>query len=106
MAVKRLIGLRPGSPYGRAFFGIEQPELNPGIINRSTHLAAERVDLFNQVAFADSANGRIARHLADMIEIECQHESAASHACRGQTCFDSGMPGTNDDDVKSSVVNS
>ena len=64
------------------------------------HLAAERVDLAHQVAFADPADRRIARHLADMVEIERKHQGGNAHSCRGQRGFDTCVTGTDNDYAK------
>ena len=77
--------MRAGSADGRPARPVEQSKLNPGPINHATHDAAERVNLSHQVALADAANGRIARHLTDEIEIERDERRFRSQA-RGSRC--------------------
>ena len=68
----------------------------------SAHLAAERVDLAHQVALADPADRRIARHLADMVEVEREHQGARAHPGGGERGFDTGVAGADDDYVENS----
>ena len=49
------------------------------------------------MAFADPADRRITRHLADMIEIERQHQGRNPHPGRGQRGFDTCMAGADHD---------
>jgi hypothetical protein len=71
MAVERAVSLRPGRLDRRPSTAIEHSELNAGLVYNPTHQASERVDLANQVSFRDSTDGRVARHLGDQIETEC-----------------------------------
>jgi hypothetical protein len=41
--------------------------LNPRLVDRSAHLPSERIDLFDEMAFTDSADRWIAGHLADVV---------------------------------------
>ena len=74
LTVERLIGLGAGRPDRRAFARIEHPELYTRLVNSPGHFAAQRVNLPNQMALADAANGGIARHMADVVEVERQHQ--------------------------------
>jgi hypothetical protein len=51
------------------------------------------------VSFTYSADRRIAGHLADVIKIECQHESLASHAGRSETSFNASVTSPDHYDV-------
>src|SRR5215204_6635281 len=68
-SVQSLVCLRPGGLYRRPLFGIEYAKLNAGLIYRSRHFAAQCIDLFDKVAFADTANRWVTRHLADVVQI-------------------------------------
>jgi hypothetical protein len=59
---------------------------------RQAHLAAERVDLVDQMALADSADHGITGHLADMIEVDGEHKGTRSHPGRGEPGFDTAWP--------------
>ena len=99
-AIGGLVGLRAARAHGRSLARVEEAELDSGLVDGERHLAAERVDLAHQMALADPADRRIARHLADMVEIEREHQRGNAHARRGQRGFDAGVTGTDDDYAK------
>ena len=84
---------------GGTFASVEEAELDSGRIDREAHLAAERVDLADEMALADAADRGIAGHLADMIEVEREHQRARAHPSGSERGFDTGMAGANHDDV-------
>jgi hypothetical protein len=51
------------------------------------------------MAFSNTSDGWITGHLADMIEVQREHQCVAPHSCCGQRCLDAGMAGTDDYDV-------
>ena len=63
------------------------------------HLSAQRINLPRQMSLGQSANRRVAGHLADGISVHRQQQSLATHPCCSQRGFDSGMAGTDDNDV-------
>ena len=73
--------------------------MNSRFIDGSAHLATERVDFFDQMPLANPTDGRVTKHLADVVKIEGKHQSVASHARGGQTSLDPGMAGANDNYV-------
>src|SRR5690349_11411383 len=99
LAVLRLVRLRPRGAHRRPLLGVERAELNAGRVDRPRHLAAERIDLLDEVALADAADGGVAGHLADVVEVERQHERRRAHARAGERRLDAGMAGADDDDV-------
>jgi hypothetical protein len=70
MAIESFIGLRPRCSNGRAFLRIQDPKLDSSFIDCPSHFTAESVDLFDQMALADTADSWVARHLTDMIEVK------------------------------------
>jgi hypothetical protein len=74
--------------------------LNPSFVNCPTHLPTKRVNLLNQMPFANPANRRVARHLADVVEIQGQHQRPTTHARRRQTRLDAGVAGADDDYIE------
>ncbi len=76
------LGARPAN--SRSFTTIEQPELYPGPIGNTPHKAVERIDFTNQMALADAADGRIARHFTDFRRIlgDQRYTSAKPRRCR------------------------
>ena len=52
-----------------AFTGIEDPELDASVIGGNSHDAAQRIDFLDKMSLANATNGRIARHLAQGVQI-------------------------------------
>src|ERR1700722_20247000 len=69
-AVELLVALGAGRPDGGAAGGVEQTELDAGRVGDLAHDAAEGVDLADQVALGDAADGGVAAHLGDQVEVE------------------------------------
>src|SRR5438046_6618087 len=67
------IALRPGRPDGGALGAIEHAELDRRAIGRPPHDTAEGVDLADHSALRDPADGGIAGHLTDGVEIGRAH---------------------------------
>ena len=98
-----LIRLGPGRMHGRALGPVEHAELNAGGVDDLAHLAAERVDLADDLALGDTADGRVAAHLGDGISAHGQESRAQAHPRRRQRRLHARMAGTDDDDIK--IVN-
>ena len=64
------------------------------------HGPAKRIDLAHEVTLADSANGRIAAHLANGFDAVGQQQGARTAACRRKRRFGAGMSATDDDDLE------
>ncbi len=63
--VELAVGLGARAVHRRPLGPVEQAELDAGRIRHPAHQPIQRIDLPHQVALAEPANGRIARHLAD-----------------------------------------
>jgi hypothetical protein len=94
-----LIGLRAGPMHGRPLAAVQQPELQPGRVDRSPHCAAERIDLADNLPLAHSADRRIAAHLADGIQAGGQQRGFCSHPRSRQSGFGSGVSRSDDNDI-------
>jgi phosphoribosylamine---glycine ligase len=73
--------------------------LDPNGVGDLAHDAAERVDLSDQVPLGNSADGRVARHLGDEVEIHRDHGGAEAHPCASPGRFASRVSGADDDGV-------
>ena len=98
--VAHTIGLGTGCPYRGALAGVEHAKLDPAQVRRQSHGAAEGVDFLDQMTLADPADGGIAGHLAQGLDVVGQQQGLATHAGRGQGSFRSSMATADDDDVK------
>ena len=94
-----LIGLCPRAVHGGAFAAIEHAELDAGGVDGAAHGAAEGVDFSHDLSFGHAADGRIATHLADGIEIGGQERGLGPHAGRGQGRLGARMPAADDQNI-------
>ena len=70
-AIELAVGLGARPAHGRTLGAIEHPELDAGRVGDPAHQPVERIDLAHEMAFAEAANGRIARHRADGRKARC-----------------------------------
>ncbi len=68
-AIERAVGLGAGPAHGRTFAAVEQAELDAGRIRDPAHQPVQRIDLAHQMAFAHPADGGIAGHFAQGLEL-------------------------------------
>ncbi len=94
-----LVALRARAPHAGALGGVQHAELDAGGVGVDSHLAAERVDLAHHLSLGQSADGWVARHLADGVQVHGQEQRLASHARGSQRRLDAGMARPDDDDV-------
>ncbi len=87
------VGLRAQRMNGGAFPEVQHPVLDAAGVRRLSHLSAERVQLPHQMALARPADGRVARHIADRVEIDRKYDRSQSHPRAGQPCLDPGVSG-------------
>ena len=99
-AICLLVALGAWRPDGGTARGVEQAELNADGVGDLTHDAAEGVDFADKVSFGDAADGGIAGHLRDQVDIEREQCCLQSHARRGHGSLTAGMSGADDDQVE------
>jgi hypothetical protein len=84
----------------RASTPIQQTELNTGPVDDPTHDSAQSVNLSHNVPFRDSADGRIAGHLPDEIQIDRHKRGFRTKPRRRRRGFAPGVAGSNYDHIK------
>ena len=67
--VELLVRLGARRVHGRALGAVEHAELDAGGVDDLAHLAAEGVDLADDLPLGDAADGRVAAHLADGVGV-------------------------------------
>ena len=97
--VKFSIGLRARGPHRRTFRSIQRAKLDTGPIDRFGHRAAECVDLFGQVTFANTADGRVTAHLTECGNLLRHQQCARTRPCGCQAGFRTGVAAANHDDI-------
>ena len=103
-AVGEFVALGAGGADAGAFRGVEGAELDGGGVCIEAHGAAEGVDFADHVAFGEAADGGVAAHLPDGVEVLGDEGDAAAEAGDGEGGFDAGVPAADDDDVKAALV--
>jgi len=100
LLVQQPIRLRARCPHCRAFAGIEGTKLDAAKIRRSRHRAAKCIDLFYQMAFADTADGRVAAHLPERFDVLSQQQGSHAHPGGRQCGLGAGVAAANHDDIE------
>ena len=85
------ISLRSGSLDGRPTRAIKQTELDTGAIDHSTHNSAKSINLAHEMSLTDAADGWIAGHLSNKIEIESDDCRLGTDSGRGRSRFTAGV---------------
>jgi len=82
--------------YCGAFAAVEHTELDASAVGAFCHFSAERIKLTDEMAFARAADVRVARQIADRVEVHCEADGFFSETRRSKGRFNSGMPRTYD----------
>ena len=80
--------------HGRPLAAVEHPRLEHGGVCRPSHLPAECIDFAHQMPLGGSADGGVARHIADGVGVDGKDCRAASEPRRGQRRLNSGVART------------
>ena len=80
LLIEQTVGLCARRTNSRPFRRIENAELDPALVRCGRHGAAERVDFLNQMTLADPADGRVAAHLTERLDVVRQQERGVTHA--------------------------
>ena len=99
--IELAVGLRARAAHRRALAAVEHPELDAAGVGHPAHQAVERIDLAHQMALAEPADRRIARHRADGREPMRDQRRARAHARGRRRGLAAGMAAADDDDVVS-----
>jgi hypothetical protein len=84
----------------RAAACVQEPELNPGLIGYLAHDASKGIYLSNQVAFRNSADSRIARHLRKKVNIQRTESGLRADPGRCDSRLTSRMPSPYYDNIE------
>ena len=83
--------LRTCRAHCSAFRGIQRAKLDARPVDGACHGAAQRIDLFRQVPFSDTANRRIAAHLAERRDAVRNEQGTGTRPRGSETRFRTGM---------------
>ena len=98
--VERPVCLGPRTLHRRALAPVEKPELDAGPVCRHAHDPVKGINLSHQMALAQSADCRIARHGADGIRAEGDQGRPGTCARRRRRCLGPGVPAPDHDDIE------
>lgn len=76
---------------GRSSTEIEGFRLKSRPVGVATHLSAQSVDFIDEMAFGESTDRGVARHLSDGGFLRCYQQSRNLHPCSGQGRFGAGV---------------
>jgi hypothetical protein len=68
-SVSAPVRLRPGGTNGRSLPSVQEPELDPGLIDAPRHLPTKSIDLTDELPFGQPTDGRIAGHLRNGVQV-------------------------------------
>ena len=68
------IVLSTRAPHCRTFRTIEHPELDSSFVAHYSHLSTQRINLTNNLPLCNSAHGRVATHLRNIVHIHCYEQ--------------------------------
>ena len=97
--IRLLVALGARGADAGALVGVEHPALDGGGVGVDPHEAAQGVDFPDDVALGEPPDGRVARHLAEGVEVLREQGDAATEPGRGKGGLDSGVSGSDDGDV-------
>ena len=99
-AVFDAVGLRAQRMDRRAFAAVEHAILNTSRIGSPRHFTAQRINLAHQMAFCRAADSRIARHVADRVQIDGKTSGFHSKARGGKRRLNARVSRADHDNIK------
>ena len=94
--VGRAVGLDALGMNGRALTEVEGTALQGHLVGRTAHLAAQRVDLVDEMSLGGTADGGIAGHIGDGVEGHGEKHGIHAEPGRGEGGLHTGVTGTDD----------
>src|SRR6185369_3850981 len=98
-AIELAIRLDTRAPDRRPLASVEHAPMDRRPIRRTRHQPVEHIEFADQVALADPADRRVARHLAGVLGAERQQPDARAAPRGRRRSFASGMAGADHQDV-------
>ena len=99
-AIELAVGLRARTAHRRTLAPVQHPELDAAGVGDAAHHAVERIDLAHQMALAEAADRRVARHRADRGRPMGEQHRARAHPRRRRCGLAAGVAAADDDDVE------
>ena len=94
-----LVRLGTKALHGGALAAVEHAHLQCGPVRVDAHFSAQRVYLAHEVTLRRSADGRVARHKGDAVQIEREHHRFDPRPRKGKGGLAPRVPRADDDRV-------
>jgi hypothetical protein len=94
-----LVTLGPWSTDAGALVDVKDSELNPCGISINGHDSTQSINLAHHVPLRQTANGWVAGHLADSIEVLREESRLGTQACGGKCGLDASMSSAYNEDI-------
>ncbi len=98
------VGLCAWRMHRGAFTAVEHAEVDAGGVDGFSHFSAEGVDFADDLSFGDSADGWVAAHRADHIDIHGEHGGFGAQAGGGECGFDTSVAAADNENVEIVVL--
>lgn len=85
---------------GGALSGSDPAVVGQGVVGCDGHLSAKGIDFASNMPFSGPTNAAVAREVTDSVGAEGHAQSVYADSRRGESGFNSGVSGTDNDDVK------
>ncbi|MPN09183.1 hypothetical protein SDC9_156471 [bioreactor metagenome] len=91
IAVAPRAALRAQGAHSRPFRGVQPAQMPRGVVRRRRAFAAEGVYFPHHMSFGRSADGGVAGHHRDAVEVQAYEQRARAHPRSGQRRLASGV---------------
>ena len=93
------VTLGTGTPHGRALAAVQHPKLNGSAVGNFSGVTSQGVDFAHYLSLGNTAYGRVARHLRNLVHVHGHQARFGTQFCAGSCGLATGMPGTYDYNV-------
>ena len=98
--IAALVHLCAQAVYRGTFARVQHPHLDERIVRGKPHFAAHSVDLTHKMPLAGAADGGVAGHEADRVEVQRQQQRRKAHPRRGKRGFAACVSRADHDNIK------
>ena len=98
--IQNTVSLSTCGTYSGTFGAVQDTELNTALVSGQCHGTAQRINLFDQMTLANTADAGVAAHLPQGFDIVGQQQCFAAHTRSGQRSLGAGMAATDHDHIK------
>jgi hypothetical protein len=97
--VELLVALETGGLDGWPFGGVQQPEVDGGLVGNPAHLTAQGIGLLDELALGKAPDRGVAGHQRNRVQVDVEQQGFAAHPGRRERGLAARMPTPDNDDV-------